>query len=164
MTGNMPQTVRFITVGSLKEAYLREAAAEYKKRLSGLCRVEEVELREVRLPDDPAEAEIRRALESEAKAILAAVPPRAYLIALCVEGKQMSSPDLSARLQALTGECSEVCFIIGSSHGLSPEVKAAAKLRLSVSELTFPHQLMRVILYEAVYRTYQIAKGSKYHK
>ena len=160
----MPQTVRFITVGNLKESYLREAAAEYKKRLSGLCRVEEIELKEVRLPDDPSEAEIKKALAEEAKVILAAIPPRAYPIALCVEGKQMSSPDLSRKLESVTAECGTLCFIIGSSHGLALEVKAAAKLRLSVSELTFPHQLMRVILYEAVYRCYQIAKGSRYHK
>ena len=160
----MPQTVRFITVGNLKETYLREAAAEYKKRLSGLCRVEEVELKEVRLPEDPSESEIKRALSEEAKAILAAIPPRSYPVALCVEGKQMSSPDLSRRLEAVTAECGTLCFIIGSSHGLAPEVKSAARMRLSVSELTFPHQLMRVILYEAIYRCYQIAKGTRYHK
>ena len=160
----MPTTVRFITVGSLKEPYLRDAAAEYKKRLSGLCRVEEVELKEVRLPEDPSESEIKRALSEEAKAILAAIPPRSYPVALCVEGKQMSSPDLSRRLEAVTAECGTLCFIIGSSHGLAPEVKSAARMRLSVSELTFPHQLMRVILYEAIYRCYQIAKGTRYHK
>lgn len=160
----MPRTVRFITVGSLKESYLREAAAEYRKRLSGMCRVEEIELKETRLPEDPSETEIKRALAEEAKAILAAIPPRSYSVALCVEGKQMSSPDLSRKLEAVTAECGTLCFIIGSSHGLAPEVKAAAGMRLSVSELTFPHQLMRVILYEAVYRCYQIAKGSKYHK
>ena len=160
----MPQTVRFITVGNLKESYLREAAAEYKKRLSGLCRVEEIELKEVRLPEDPSESEIKKALAEEAKAILAAIPPRSYPVALCVEGKQMSSPDLSHKLESVTAECGTLCFIIGSSHGLAPEVKAAAKMRLSVSELTFPHQLMRVILYEAIYRCYQIAKGSRYHK
>ena len=160
----MPQTVRFITVGNLKESYLREAAAEYKKRLSGMCRVEEIELKEIKLPDDPSESEIKKALSEEAKAILAAIPPRSFPVALCVEGKQMSSPDLSRKLESVTAECGTLCFIIGSSHGLAPEVKAAAKMRLSVSELTFPHQLMRVILYEAVYRCYQIAKGSKYHK
>ncbi len=160
----MPPVVRFITVGNLKEAYLRDAVGEYRKRLSGLCRVEETELKEVRLPDNPSEGDIRRALETEGRAILAAIPPRAYPIALCVEGKQLSSPDLSRRLEAVSGESGELCFIIGSSHGLAPEVKSAAKLRLSVSELTFPHQLMRVILYEAVYRCYQIARGSKYHK
>jgi 23S rRNA (pseudouridine1915-N3)-methyltransferase len=160
----MPQTVRFITVGNLKEPYLRDAAAEYKKRLSGMCRVEEIELKEVKLPDDPSESEIKKALAEESKAILAAIPPRSYPIAMCVEGKQMSSPDLSRRLEAVTSECGTLCFIIGSSHGLAPEVKSAARMRLSISELTFPHQLMRVILYEAVYRCYQIAKGSKYHK
>ena len=160
----MPQTVRFITVGNLKESYLREAAAEYKKRLSGMCRVEEMELKEVKLPEDPSESEIKKALTEEAKAILAAIPPRAFPVALCVEGKQMSSPDLSRKLESITAECGTLCFIIGSSHGLAPEVKSAAKMRRSVSELTFPHQLMRVILYEAVYRCYQIAKGSKYHK
>ena len=160
----MPQTVRFITVGNLKESYLREAAAEYKKRLSGMCRVEEIELKEVKLPEDPSESEIKKALTEEAKAILSAIPPRSFPVALCVEGKQMSSPDLSRKLESVTAECGTLCFIIGSSHGLAPEVKSAAKMRLSVSELTFPHQLMRVILYEAVYRCYQIAKGSRYHK
>ena len=160
----MPQTVRFITVGNLKESYLREAAAEYKKRLSGMCRVEEIELKEVKLPEDPSESEIKKALSEEAKAILAAIPPRSFPVALCVEGKQMSSPDLSRKLESVTAECGTLCFIIGSSHGLAPEVKSASRMRLSISELTFPHQLMRVILYEAVYRCYQIAKGSKYHK
>ena len=160
----MPTSVRFITVGSLKESYLREAVAEYRKRLSGMCRVDEVELRETRLSDNPSDAEIRAALAAEAKAILAAIPPRAFAVALCVEGQKMSSPELSRRLEAVTDETGELCFIIGSSYGLAPEVKSAVRLRLSVSDLTFPHQLMRVILYEAIYRCYQIAKGSKYHK
>lgn len=160
----MPTSVRFITVGNLKEPYLREAVSEYRKRLSGMCRVEEIELKETRLSDNPSDAEIRAALASEAKAILAAIPPRAFAVALCVEGTKMSSPELSRRLEAVTDETGELCFIIGSSYGLAPEVKSAARLRLSVSDLTFPHQLMRVILYEAIYRCYQIAKGSKYHK
>lgn len=160
----MPRVVRFITVGNLKESYLREAVAEYRKRLSGACRVEEVELKEVKLPEEPSETEIKKALAEEAKVILAAIPPRCYSVALCVEGKQMSSPQLSRVLESVTAEYGTLCFIIGSSHGLAPEVKANAHMRLSVSELTFPHQLMRVILYEAVYRCYQIAKGSKYHK
>ncbi len=156
--------IRFITVGSLKESYLREAVAEYKKRISGSCRVEEIELKEYKLPENPSEGEIKTALANEAKAILSAVPPRSYLIALCVEGKQYDSPELSALLEKAGMEASELCFVIGSSHGLAPEVKSAAKLRLSVSKLTFPHQLMRVILYEAVYRCCQISKGSRYHK
>lgn len=156
--------VRFITVGNLKESYLREAVAEYKKRLSGMCRVEDVELKEYKLPDNPSDADIKTALATEAKAILSAVPSRAYLVALCVEGSRMSSPDLAKKLESVGNRASEICFVIGSSYGLAPEVKNAAQLRLSVSDLTFPHQLMRVILYEAVYRCYQIAKGTKYHK
>ena len=160
----MPPTVRFITVGSLKEPYLRDAVAEYRKRLSGMCRVEEIELKESRLPDDPSENEIKAALANEAKQILANIPARAYPVALCVEGVKMSSPELTAKLEAVCNASDSLCFVIGSSFGLDPSVKAAAKLRLSVSDLTFPHQLMRVILYEAVYRCYQIDKGTKYHK
>jgi len=156
--------VRFITVGNLKEAYLREAVAEYKKRLSGMCRVEDVELKEYKLSENPSEADVKIALAAEAKAILAAVPSRAYLVAMCVEGEKLSSPALAKKLESVSNQASELCFVIGSSYGLDPTVKSAAKLRLSVSDLTFPHQLMRVILYEAVYRCYQISKGTKYHK
>lgn len=160
----MPQTVRFITVGSLKESYLREAVAEYRKRLSGLCRVEEVELKEARLPEDPSPAEVQAALANEAKAILAAIPARSYPVALCVEGVKLSSPALTEKLQDVCRVTGNLCFIIGSSHGLDPSVKQNARLCLSVSDLTFPHQLMRVILYEAVYRCYQIDRGTRYHK
>ena len=160
----MPQTVRFITVGNLKEAYLREAATEYKKRLSGLCRVEEIELKEVRLPEDPSESEIKKGLAEEAKAILAAIPPRAYVVALCVEGKQFSSPDLSRKLESVTAETGELCFIIGSSHGLADSVKAASDCKLSFSKLTFPHQLVRPLLFEVIYRSFTILAGKKYHK
>ena len=159
----MPPVVRFVTVGSLKEPYLREAVAEYRKRLSGLCRVEELELKEARLPDRPSEAEIRAALSREGAEIRAAIPPRSYPVALCVEGERLSSPALTARLQDACRSAGSLCFIIGSSFGLDPSVKSAARLRLSVSDLTFPHQLMRVILYEAVYRCFQIDLGTRYH-
>ena len=157
-------TVRFITIGTLKEAYLKEAVAEYQKRLSGFCRVEEVTLKEARLPDRPSESEIKAALEAEAKAIMEAIPPRAYAVALCVEGTQFSSPDLAKKLEKVCDTASDICFVIGSSYGLAPEVKKSCQLRLSVSELTFPHQLMRVILYETVYRCFNILKGTQYHK
>lgn len=160
----MPPAVRIITVGTLKEPYLREAVAEYRKRLSGHCRLEEIELKEARLPDRPSEAEIRAALAREGTDIRAAIPPRSYPVALCVEGERFSSPALTARLQDVCRSAGSLCFIIGSSHGLDPSVKAAARLRLSVSDLTFPHQLMRVILYETIYRCYQIDLGTKYHK
>lgn len=157
-------TVRIIAVGSLKEAYLREAVAEYRKRLGGFCRVEEVSIKESRLPDNPSAQEIASALHEEGRQILSAMPPRAYRIAMCVEGKQLSSEQLAKKLETASQTASEVNFVIGSSFGLSDEVKAAADLRLSVSALTFPHQLMRVILYEAVYRAMNIQRGTRYHK
>ncbi len=157
-------SVRFISVGTLKEEYLREAAAEYEKRLSGFCRVETINIKEAKLPQDPSAGDIRRALSEEAKNILSAVPDRSYKVAMCVEGKQFSSEELAKKLDSAFSISNEICFIIGSSHGLADEVKNAADLRLSVSKLTFPHQLMRVLLLESVYRCMNIIKGTKYHK
>ena len=156
--------VTIITVGNLKESYWREAVAEYEKRLGAFCKPTLIQLKEARVADDPSEGEIRTALADEGKRILAAIPPRAYTVALCVEGKQFSSEALAKKLESALSDGGSLCLIIGSSHGLAQEVKDTCKLRLSVSELTFPHQLMRVILYEAIYRCYQISRGSKYHK
>ncbi len=153
-----------IAVGNLKESYLREALAEYKKRLSAFCKPEIVQLKEYKLPDNPSEGEIRIALEEEADRILAAIPTRAYKIALCIEGKQFSSEALAERLSGVLSETGELALIIGSSHGLSNRVKKAADLRLSISELTFPHQLMRVLCLEILYRSFSILKGTRYHK
>ena len=156
--------VKLIALGNLKEGYLREAFGEYAKRLMGLCRFECIELKEYRLPDSPSDTEINTALEDEAKRILALLSPRAYKIALCVEGKQFSSEELSKKLDDAAAHTSEIIFIIGSSHGLSEKVKAACDLRLSISKMTFPHQLMRVVMAEAIYRSFSISKGTKYHK
>lgn len=153
-----------ITVGGLKEAYWRDAVAEYEKRLSAFARVSMVQLKEAKLSDAPSEGEIRAALADEGKRILAAVPQKAYRIALCVEGKQFSSESLAKKLEGITAENGSLCLIIGSSHGLSDEVKASADLRLSVSELTFPHQMMRPLLLEVLYRCFSIIKGTRYHK
>ena len=155
---------RIVCVGSLKEAYLREAIAEYEKRLSAFCSFSIVELKEYKLPDTPSPAEIETALKKEADAVLAAIPPRAFTVALCVEGKQLSSEELATRLSDIMQQNGSLALIIGSSHGLSPRVKAAADLRLSVSKLTFPHQMMRVLLLEVLYRSFSILKGTKYHK
>ena len=157
-------TIKFISVGTLKEDYLREAVKEYSKRLSGFCNVVEVNIKEAKLPNDPSDGDIKRALAEEAKAILAAMPDRSYKIAMCVEGKQFSSEELAARLEGAFSAANEICFVIGSSHGLDDSVKNAADLRLSVSKMTFPHQLMRVLLLEGVYRCMNIIKGTKYHK
>ena len=156
--------VTLITVGNLKESYLREAAAEYEKRLNGFCKLDCIQLKEVKLPDDPTASQISAALTAEGKQILASIPPRAYRIALCVEGQQLSSEQLAQRLEEIGQTHGSLCLIIGSSYGIAPEVKAACDFRLSVSKLTFPHQLMRVLLLETLYRSLGIVKGTKYHK
>ncbi len=159
------QKIQLITVGGLKEAYLRQAAAEYQKRLAPLCALETLEIREARLPADPSPAEIARALEAEGRDILRAVPPGNLLVALCIEGRQMPSERFAAWLQKAAVEGARgVSFVIGGSFGLAPAVKTAAALRLSVSEMTFPHQLFRVMLLEQLYRAYSILAGAKYHK
>ena len=156
--------IKIICVGNLKEGYLKEAAAEYCKRMGAFCRLDMAELKEHKLPEDPSPAEISSALEEEADRILAAIPSRAAVLALCVEGKQFSSEALSAKLEEFATSHGSVCLIIGSSHGLSPRVKTRADLRLSVSQLTFPPQLMRVLLLEVIYRCLNISKGTRYHK
>ena len=156
--------IKLITVGTLKESYLREAVREYEKRLGAYAKVEIVELKEGRVAENPSAAEISAVLEKEADAILSAIPPRAYTVALCVEGQQRSSEQLATLLEEAMSRSSDLCLVIGSSHGLSPRVKKAADFRLSVSALTFPHQLMRVLLLETVYRSLSILHGSKYHK
>ena len=154
-----------ITVGNLKETYWCEAVSEYEKRLRAFCKPTLLQLKEARVADNPSDGEIRAALADEGRRILDAIPPRAYSIALCVEGKQFTSEELAAKLESvLSTESGNLCLIIGSSHGLADEVKAACQLRLSVSKLTFPHQLMRPLLLEILYRSFSIIKGTKYHK
>lgn len=156
--------ITFITVGTLKEKYLTDAVAEYTKRLSQYAKVEQINIREERIRDEDDGEEIRRALSAEGEKILAAVPKGAAVVALCVEGKQYDSVELASLIGKINDERGRVAFIIGSSHGLSDEVKRASDVKLSVSKLTFPHQLMRVILAEAVYRAYTILAGKRYHK
>lgn len=157
-------SLKIICVGTLKESYFRDAVAEYSKRLSAFCKLSIIQLKEAKVPDSPSTKEIANALDDEAKNILAEMSPRAYKIAMCVEGKQLSSEKLAERIATISCEHSEICFVIGSSHGLSDKVKASCDMRLSFSELTFPHQLLRVILLEAVYRAFNINAGTKYHK
>ena len=156
--------VKLIVVGTLKEDYLRAAAAEYEKRLGAFCRFETVQLKEERLSESPSQNEIKSALEREAVKIIEQIPSSAFCIALCVEGKQLSSEELAEKLESVSMEKSEICMVIGSSYGLSDIVKQRADMRLSISRLTFPHQLMRVILLEATYRAFNIQRGTKYHK
>lgn len=152
-----------ITLGDLKEDYLARGVAEYKKRLSAFASVEEINLRDERLLTETP-AEITAALEREADKILAKIPEGATVVALCVEGKEYSSEALAALIGEARDTRGKICFIIGSSYGLSPRVKARADARVSFSKMTFPHGLMRLILSEAVYRSFTILAGKKYHK
>ena len=156
--------VHILCVGKLKEKFYMEAAAEYVKRLGGYCRLTLTELPEERLPKSPSRAQIDAALEKEAAAIRAKLPPNSSLVALCVEGQMRSSEEL-ARLMAESGRTGRsLTFLIGSSYGLHPSVKAAAQFRLSMSPMTFPHHLARVMLLEQIYRGFQINAGGCYHK
>ena len=156
--------ITLITVGTLKEDYLREGVDEYKKRLSQYARVEEINIKEERIRDEDDQSEIKRALEAEAAKIIAAIPKSSARIAMCVEGREYDSPALASLIGSMADERGRITLIIGSSHGLSETVKRECQLRLSLSKLTFPHQLMRVILFEALYRSFTILAGKKYHK
>ena len=159
------QRITILCVGSLKEKYLREVLEEYLRRLTPLCNVKLVELPETKLPDKPSEAQIAAAIADEGRRILAALPDGCDVVSLCVEGKEMSSPELAQYMErSASGGKNGVCFVIGGSYGLSDEVKKRADLRLSFSRLTFPHQLFRVMLTEQIYRAYMIRNGTKYHK
>jgi 23S rRNA (pseudouridine1915-N3)-methyltransferase len=157
-------SITIISVGTLKENYLKDAVAEYKKRLSQYSKVDEINIKEERINNEDDQAEITRALDTEAEKILAAIPKDAMRITLCVEGKRYDSPALAKLIGQMVDERGKIALIIGSSHGLSERVKKDSHVRLSVSDLTFPHQLMRVILMEALYRSFTILAGKKYHK
>ena len=159
------QKVTILCVGKLKEKFYMDAAAEYVKRLSAYCRLTLVELPEEKLPQAPSQAQIDAALEKESQAIRAKLPPSAVLAALCVEGRMRSSEELAQLV--VTWEQSSakhLVFLIGGSYGLHPSIKAEAQVKLSMSPMTFPHHLARVMLLEQLYRAFKIREGSSYHK
>ena len=158
-------SIHLICVGKLKEEFYLEACAEYVKRLSGYCKLQVVELPEERLPQNPSQGQIDAALAKAAGAIRAKLPPSASLVVLCVEGKLRSSEEV-ARLLADWSQNSakHLVFLIGGSYGLHPSVKAQAWVKLSMSPMTFPHHLARVMLLEQIYRGFKINEGSSYHK
>ena len=157
--------ITLIAMGKLKEKFYLSAAAEYEKRLKGYCQFNLIELPEIRLPDNPSPAEISNALEKEADTIIEKIPKGAWFCTLTPEGKMLSSEDLAEKLSAvkLTGKNS-VCFLIGSSFGMAQRLKDMADFRLSMSSMTFPHHLARVMVLEQIYRAEAIQAGSKYHK
>ena len=159
------QKVTLICVGKMKEKFYIDAAAEYVKRLGRHCKLEVVELPEQRLSESPSQMEIDGALAKEAAAITEKLPKGGAVIAMCIEGKTMSSEDLAQRFARFANEGkSQLTFLIGGSVGLHRALKEQADLRLSMSPMTFPHHLARVMLLEQIYRGYQILEGSRYHK
>ena len=158
-------SVTILCVGKMREKHYIAAFAEYEKRLGAFCRFDLQEIPEQRLPERPAQKEIEAALEREAQEIFRRIPKGAVVISMCVEGKSLTSPALADYIERLqnTGT-SHLCFIVGGSFGLSERVKAASSLRLSMSAMTFPHHLARVMLAEQIYRAFTILNGSQYHK
>ena len=157
--------ITLIAMGKLKEKFYLSAASEYEKRLKGYCRFQILELPEFRLPESPSPAEISAGLEKEAETILVRIPKGAWFCVLTPEGKVISSEALADKIRdvKLSGK-SSACFLIGSSFGMSPRVKAAADFQLSMGPMTFPHHLARIMVLEQLYRAEAIQAGSKYHK
>ena len=157
--------VKLICVGKMRERFYLDAFAEYQKRLQAYCRLDLCEIAEQRLPDLPSEKEIAAALAKEAEEIIRAIPPDAYAVALCVEGRQMPSEGMAALLaERESSGRPKLCFVVGGSCGLAESVKRRCDRRLSMSEMTFPHHLARVMLIEQIYRGFKINEGSRYHK
>ncbi len=156
--------VNIICVGSLKEKFFSDAVSEYKKRLSRYCKFNIIELAEEKITDQETQAQIDKTLMKEGEKILSKIGKSDYCIAMCIEGKNISSQELSEKLEDVSLTHGTVDFIIGGSWGLSGEVKNRADFKLSVSKMTFPHQLFRVMLSEQIYRAFTISSGAKYHK
>ena len=157
--------IRILTVGKIKEKYLNDGIAEYAKRLSRYCRLTFCQVADEKTPDGASEAEELAIREKEGERILKALKDDAYVIALAIEGKMLDSVELSRKIESLgIGGTSHIAFVIGGSLGLAPAVMKRADYALSFSRMTFPHQLMRVVLLEQLYRSYRIIKHEPYHK
>lgn len=157
--------IDIICIGNIKEKYFTDAIKEYLKRLSAYANVNVIELDEYKLPAKSSEQNIIEGMDKEGQAILAKIAERAYVIPLCIEGKQLDSEAFAQKIEDITLEgYSDIAFIIGGSNGLSPAVKLKGNYKLSFSKMTFPHQLMRVVLLEQVYRAFRILRGEPYHK
>lgn len=157
--------VQLIVLGKLKEKYMKDFSSEYEKRISGYCKLTVTELEPVRLSDNPSEKEIQNALKKETALIKEKMLPNAFVFSMCIEGKELSSEELSRKIEniGISGQ-NNIVFIIGSSFGLSEEIKKDSNIRLSMSPMTFPHKLARIMLLEQIYRAFSISHGGKYHK
>lgn len=157
--------VNILSVGNEKEEYYADACREYEKRLSAFCSLKNKSIKDEKLPQNASEAQINAALQKEGAAILGAIPERSYNIAMCIEGKELSSEQLAKLFEDAAGNgYSKISFVIGSSCGLSQDIKQKCDFCLSMSKMTFPHRLARVMLLEQIYRAFTINANMKYHK
>ena len=158
-------SVKIICVGRMREKYFTDAFQEYARRLSAYCSFKCTELQEIRLPDHPGDKDISAALDKEALAIIKELPKDGYVVALCIEGMKLSSEQFAELVQKCENSGrSKICFLIGGSYGMSERIKQLADLKLSMSDMTFPHHLARVMVAEQIYRSFKIIEGSAYHK
>lgn len=156
--------IKLIALGKIKENYLTAACEEYLKRLSRYCDISVEEIVPENLPDNPSAGQVEKALSKEAEKIEKRIPDNAYTVAFCVEGIRKTSEKFADMIKQNENEGRPLCFIIGSSYGLSEEIKQSAKLKLSLSDMTFPHRLFRVMVLEQIYRAFKINEGGTYHK
>ncbi len=156
--------INIIAVGKIKEKYFTDAVNEYKKRLSRFARVSVVEISDERIPSGASEKETEKIKNAEGERILQKLDPNSFVIALCIEGRELSSEALAKKISETSMITSDITFIIGGSLGLSDAVKARSALRLSFGPVTLPHQLMRVVLLEQIYRAFKINNNETYHK
>lgn len=156
--------ISIITVGKLKEKYFKDASTEYLKRLSRFGKIDVIEIPDEKIPDNVSEKQKEQIIIREGTAILEKVKNGSFFVALCIEGKELSSEELAEKIGSLSMQTSSITFAIGGSLGLSEEVKRAAQLRISFGKITLPHQLARIILLEQVYRAFKINANETYHK
>lgn len=157
--------INVITVGKIKEKYIRDGIEEFSKRLRSYCDLKIIEVQDEATPDKASEKEEEKIKEREAERILKHVPKNTYLITLVIEGKQLSSEGLAEKIEHLGIDgISDITFVIGGSLGLKEEIIRQSNYKLSFSKMTFPHQLMRLILLEQIYRSFRIIRGEPYHK
>ena len=157
--------IRIIAVGKIKEKFMQEGIKEYSKRLSRYCNLEIIEVDDEKAPDNLSEKEMEQIKQKEGEKILSKIPSNSYVITLEIKGKQLSSEELSEKIESLMIEgISDITFIIGGSLGLSKGISQKSNFKLSFSKMTFPHQLMRVVLLEQIYRGFRIMRNEPYHK
>lgn len=156
--------ITIVCVGKIKEKFFSDAIAEYKKRTSRFAKLDIIEVKDEKIPENASAKECEAVLEKEGGAIASKIPKGSYVITMCIEGEQLSSTAFADKIKYISMESSHITFVIGGSLGLSDKVKSLSRLRLSFGKITLPHQLMRVVLTEQIYRAFKIMSNESYHK